>query len=224
MTRIERLCAALVALGLAAFVGLSALAAAAYPGGTYCAPEAAEYRFWGNFLCDLTQPVTGRGADNTRAALLARAAFVAVAVASAPFWWLLGGLAGGSAGRLVRLFGLVSTLATNLIAWAPSMRFPALHTASVFSAAIPALAAAALGSAVLHARARLVATLGAATLLFGAVNAIGYGHAVAVRAACVPWLPVVQKITALLAIAWMLAVALGGVRNSGRACFDGPRR
>ena len=182
-------------------------------GGTYCEPEAAEYRFWGNFLCDLTQPVTGRGADNTRAALLARAAFAAVAVASAPFWWLLGGLARGSAGHLVRLLGLVSAVATNLIAWAPSARFPALHTASVFSAAVPALVAAGIGSAVLRGRARLVAALGAAALLFGTVNAIGYGHAIAVRAACVPWLPVVQKITALLAIAWMLAVAISA-RNS----------
>jgi hypothetical protein len=58
-----RLCSIAIVAGLVSFVGLTALAALAYPGGTYCEPDADRYRFWGNFFCDLTAPLTRKGID-----------------------------------------------------------------------------------------------------------------------------------------------------------------
>jgi hypothetical protein len=201
----------ILVLGAFGFVVLSALAAAAYPGGTYCEPAAESYRFWGNYFCDLTALITGRGADNTRAAAFARAAFACFALATGPFFWLLGGLSAWPA--LVRVLGSVAALGTLCLAWLPSRAGATLHLVAVFSATIPGLAAAALGIAGAFRSpdrrlgARFSAWLGTVTLLAATADAAGYAHAVSTHAGCVPWLPALQKVTALLLLAWMLAVA-----------------
>src|SRR5215831_15351879 len=92
-----RSAALLVIAGLAVFVVLHAASAVIYPGGTFCDASAPRYRFWGNYVCDLTQPRSQLGVDNTRAARLATASFAAMAVAFVPFWWLLGALVGRGA-------------------------------------------------------------------------------------------------------------------------------
>ena len=215
---LSRTLGAALALGVAGFVMLTALAAAAYPGGTYCEPAATSYRFWGNYFCDLTASVTGRGEDNARSAALAQAAFACFALATAPFFWLLGGLS--SRPRLVRTPGLVAALGTVALAWLPSRAGANLHATAVFSATIPGLMAAGLGvhaafrSQDRRASVRLAAWLGAATFLAGAADAAGYGHAVATHAGCIPWLPVLQKITALCLLGWMLTVAHAGICSS----------
>src|SRR5262245_16264972 len=133
----SRAAALALALGLCAFVLLEIFAARAYPGGTYCEPAAASYRFWGNYLCDLTQPTTPRGADNAAAAKLARAAFAAIALAFVPFWWLLARLVAQRSARWIRILGLASALGTNALAWLPSRHWPNLHLAGVYLAALP---------------------------------------------------------------------------------------
>ena len=207
----HRAVGALLVLGVVAFGVLTGLAAAAYPGGTYCEPAAASYRFWGNYFCDLTAPVTGRGDDNAHSAALAQAAFACFALATAPFFWLLGGLSARPA--LVRTLGLVAALGTAGLAWLPSRAGATLHATAVFTATLPGLVAAGVGvhaafrSRDRRASVRLSAWLGAATFLAGAADAAGYAHAVATHAGCLPWLPALQKLTALLLLGWMLTVA-----------------
>jgi hypothetical protein len=207
---VVRLAALWLAVALGGFVLLTGLAALAYPGGTYCEPGATSYRFWGNYFCDLTAHVTRRGEDNARSAALADAAFASFALASAPFFWLLARL---SARRAVRVFGLVSAAATVALAWVPSRSGATLHAAAVFSATIPGLVAATLGVLGLLREGsrvrplRSAAWLGALTLAAGFADAAGYAYALGAHAACLPWLPALQKVAALALVAWMFAVA-----------------
>jgi hypothetical protein len=207
--RPNRALAAVVLGGLALFVTLAALGAFSYPGGTYCEPQADAYRFWGNFFCDITSAVSRRGEDNARGASYTHAAFASFAVALAPFWWLLGGLASRRLGFVVRFLGVPSACAVAAIAWMPSTASPRLHTTMVLVAAIPGLVAATLGALALAlGPRRALGWLGVATLLAGAANAAGYVWAVAHSVACLPWLPVVQKLTAMGLVAWMAGVAV----------------
>jgi hypothetical protein len=205
-----RIAGAVLVLALGSFLVSMALAARAYPGGTYCEPQADRYRFWGNFFCDLTRPLTARGEDNARAAAFMQAAFVAFACAVVPFFWLLGRTVGRT--RVVGGLGLVSAVATAVLAWLPSSAAPTVHTTAVFSATVPGLGAAALGvyglcNRTLPPRLRIVTLLGVATFCAGFADAAGFAYAVAVQASCLPWLPALQKVVALFLMAWMLATA-----------------
>lgn len=207
--------AACLTLALLGFVALTAFAALAYPGGTYCEPQATRYQFWGNFFCDLTAPVTGRGEDNARSAAFAEAAFASFSLGLAPFFWLLGTLAGRQ--RAIRALGLAAAAATATLAFVPSRSGPTLHAIAVFGATLPGLAAVALGVGGLLRRPRTsqlrhVGALGAATLAAGFADAAGYSYALTTHAGCLAWLPALQKIVALLLVAWMLAVANAGSR------------
>jgi hypothetical protein len=208
--------AAWLALALVGFVALTALAALNYPGGTYCEPQATQYRFWGNFLCDLTAKVTARGQDNARSAAFAEAAFASFSLGLGPFFWLLAELAARR--PAIRALGLVSAAATATLAWLPSRSGATLHAVAVFGATLPGLAAVALGvDGLLRRRsrappARHVGMLGAATLAAGFADAAGYSYALATHAGCLAWLPALQKIVALLLVVWMLAVATAGSR------------
>lgn len=230
--RVVRLCSAAIVLGLAGFVVLTLLAALAYPGGSYCEPAAERYRFWGNFFCDVTAPITRRGQDNALGAWFALLSFAAFSFAAAPFFWLLGGLLGARTGRLVRSAGVLSALATNVVVWTPSVRFPTLHVVAVFSATIPALIAASAGVAgLLYGHARTIGTpgeksgnvglrvsgvLGVLALAAAFTNAVGYAYAVTVAGDCRPWLPLVQKLAGILLVAWMLSLALRGLSAKAR--------
>jgi len=213
-TRRSRALVALSLFALALFAVFMALAAHAYPGGTYCEPEAVGHRFWGNFFCDLTQLVTRRGVDNARSASFARAAFSCFSVAAAPFWWLAGGLASRRLRPWVRGPGLLSAAAASLVAWAPSAVAPSVHLVLVFTASIPGLLATFATVVGLFVSAhRLLAGLGAAVLAAGTATATGYAWAVATQAGCVPWLPALQKVTALLFTTFMACVVV----RAGRA-------
>jgi hypothetical protein len=217
---VVRAAALWLAIALLGFVLLTGLAALAYPGGTYCEPAATSYRFWGNYFCDLTAPVTSRGEDNARSAALAEAAFASFALAWGPFFWLLA--ACSQRRRVVLGFGLVSALATVVLAWLPSRSGPTLHAVAVFSATIPGLVAATLGVVGLfRGRSRgsppgVTAWLGALTLVSGLADATGYAYALATHAGCLPWLPAVQKLVALALVAWMLAIATSAWHRAAR--------
>jgi len=212
-TRIERALGGLVLGSLIGFALLIAQAAALYPGGSPCEPNAVGHRFWSNFFCDLTAEAAGAGADNSRAAASARAAFACFALGLAPFFWLAGQALGVITRRLVRALGLVSAAATVALSWLPSAAGQALHTTMVFGAAVPGLVAGGLAVIGFVTSARLVAgVLGALAFACGAANATGYAWAVAERAGCVPWLPVVQKLTALFLVGFMAVVAVGPLR------------
>jgi hypothetical protein len=210
----SRTLSAVVLAGLLAFVLLAALGASAYPGGTYCEPDADAYRFWDNYFCDLTSAVTRWGEDNARGAALTHTAFTAFAVALAPFWWLVGALSSPRAGAVVRWLGVPSACAVAALAWLPSTASPRLHTTMVLVAAVPGLAAATLGAVALFLGPhRALGWLGVGTLILGALNTGGYAWAVAHSVACLPWLPVVQKLTGVGLVAWMAGVALSSQRK-----------
>jgi hypothetical protein len=223
VAQLSRTASALILLGLGAFVALTALAAESYPGGTFCDPNARSYEFWGNFFCDLTQPVTQRGVDNRSSRLSALVSFACFSLALIPFWWKLGALLAGRLGRATLAFGLLSADGTNLIAWLPSRASPLAHQIAVFLATIPGLGAALLGVLGLFARGRLPETpksayfaagvFGAFALAFGAADAAYYAYAIAFPG-CHPLLPALQKIAALCVIAWMALIALTDVRTS----------
>jgi hypothetical protein len=205
----SRALSAIVLAGLAAFILLATLGASAYPGFTYCEPDAGAYRFWGNFFCDVTSDITRRGEDNARGAALTRAAFGVLALALGPFWWLLGALSSPRAGAAIRLLGLPSACAVAVLAWLPSTWSPRVHTAMVLVAAVPGLAAATLGVvALLVGRHTALGWLGVGTLVLGAVNTGGYVWSVVHAVACLPWLPVVQKLAAIGLVLWVAGVAV----------------
>jgi hypothetical protein len=212
--RRSRALSVVVLVGLFGFLVLAVLGALAYPGGTYCEPSARVYRFWDNFLCDVTSEITRRGEDNAAGARLTRAAFGSFAVALAPFWWLLGGLGSRGLGTAVRLLGVPSAMAVAVVAWLPSTWSSTVHTTMVLVAAIPGLLAAMLGTVLLLAGPRRgLGWLGVATLAAGALNTAGYVWAVAHLVACLPWLPVVQKLAGIGLVSWMAAVALRPLRG-----------
>jgi hypothetical protein len=213
-TETRRALSVLVLGGLAGFLVLAALGALAYPGGTYCEPAATAYRFFDNYFCDVTSDVTRRGEDNVTGARLTRAAFGSFAVSLGPFFWLLGGLGTRRLGAAVRALGVPSACAVAGVAWLPSTGSPSLHTTMVLVAAVPGLLAVTLGTVALFAgRRRRLAWLGAATLAAGALNTAGYVWAVSHLVACLPWLPVVQKLAGTGLVAWMAGAALAAFRE-----------
>jgi hypothetical protein len=204
----------LVAAGLVAFLALHVASAVAYPGGTSCNAGAVRYEVLGNFFCDLASPLTPLGLDNTVSARLATAAFVCVAMAMAPFWWLVGRLVGRWPGRIVFGLGALSAVATIGLGGLPSARWPMAHYLTVFAASLPGLAAAIVGAIGLLVAGRRGAGLaGLAVLILGAIDAAGYAHAVAAGIHCAPALPVLQKAAAAGLVAWMAAVAAIGARR-----------
>jgi hypothetical protein len=220
----SRIASALVLAGLGAFLTLQIAAAVAYPGGSFCDEGATHYHFWGNFVCDVMQPHTQAGVDNTRAARLGTASFVAIAAAFIPFWWLVGRLVGGAAGWVVRVLGTLSALGTLVVPGVPSARWPLPHVAAVFTASVPALAAAVVGAvSLLRARRFVPGLLGAVTLVVGAVDAAGYGRAALHGTRCTPWLAPVQKVAALALLAWMASVAVLAARGQRAGRVDSSR-
>lgn len=202
-----------VLVGLLGFLVFATLGALAYPGFTFCEPKAESYRFWGNFFCDVTSAVTRRGEDNARGAAFTHAAFGSMAVALGPFWWLVGALGSPRLGVVVRALGVPSAAAVALLAWLPSTGSPTVHTTMVLVATLPGLLAAMLGTvALLAGPERHLGWLGVATLLMGAANTAGYVWAVAHSVGCLPWLPVVQKLTGIGLVVWMTGVALSARR------------
>jgi hypothetical protein len=213
-TRHSRVLSLVVLWGLCAFLVLATLGALAYPGGTYCEPEADAYRFWGNFFCDLSGDFTRRRDQNVAGALLTRAAFASFALALGPCFWLIGGTASRGLGRAVRSFGATSACATAVLAWLPSVSSAEVHTVVALVAAIPGLLAMTLGTVALFAARRVgLAWLGVVTLGAGALNTAGYVWAVRHQIACLPWLPVVQKLAAIVLVLWMTGVALVFLRR-----------
>src|ERR1700709_1744487 len=69
----ERLAAPLATLlGLLGFAGFWAGAMACYPGGTWLDRKHAGQSFFGNFFCDLTQPISLSGVANPVGSRLAQ--------------------------------------------------------------------------------------------------------------------------------------------------------
>ena len=203
----------LVIIGcLVAFFGLMAVAMQLYPGGTWLDRGAVGHRFFANFLCDLTQPVSLSGVDNRLGARFAQLAMLFFGLALAAFFWSLPGeftkAARGS--RWVRVIGVGAVLCFAAVPLTPSLQFGHLHAGLAllsFALGIGAAATAVASLARSHRRARGLALLGALTLAVGAIDALLFVSYLGSSTPAPLIVPAAQKVAALLLCAWMLGIA-----------------
>ncbi len=212
---------AAILVAVAAFAALEAVAMALYPGGTDWDAHTAGYRFWENYLCDLTQRHAIDGAPNVAGARLATAAMLALTLGLVPFWIAVARLAGTRLARAACALGLASVVGTIAVVFLPSDRFGALHGLAVVVAGVPGLGASALGVATLLAhgpRPRVPGAVGVACLAVAFVDFVLYVRHLATHDLGTPVLPAIQKVALALLVAWMVVVAVA------RAAAGDPRR
>lgn len=208
----DRALALAVVLSVLAFVGLMGLAGAAYPGGTWGDPGHQGHSFFGNFFCDLTQPVALGGVDNARAAALATWGMVALGVGLVPFWWLFPALFPDALrlGWLVRAAGVPGALATLLVPLTPSTEWGKLHAVVVLGAAglgIAAALAAIAGLFVMKPKRPLLLALTLTLLACASADAVLYARHLAGEPFSLA-LPALQKVAAGLLLVWMVLVSV----------------
>jgi len=205
-------CALSIVLSWLAFSGLFAAAAWLYPGGTWLDRAASGHRFFANYFCDLTQPVSLSGVKNPLGSRLAQLAMLCFAVALAGFFWLVPRYFASPSrlGSWVRGLGECAVLGFVAVPLTPSELFGDVHASlSLLSGTLGLAAAlcAVVGLLCSHRVARALGLVGALSLVAGGVHAalfVRYLHA-SVPAPLI--VPAVQKVAALLLSAWMLGVA-----------------
>jgi hypothetical protein len=198
---------------LLAFSALWAGASVLYPGGTFLDRSQVGQSFLGNFLCDLTQPVSLSGVPNPVGSRLAQCGMVCFAAALGGLFWLVPWHFAG--GRRVRRwilgFGTLSVLTLIAVALTPSEQFGKFHAALALLAGgfgIVATLAAVWALFASHSRARVLGVLGALALAAGAFAAVIFSQHFGESAPPPLLVPAAQKVAALLVTVWIAAVAL----------------
>src|SRR5450755_3588510 len=109
-------------LCLLGFAGFWAGAMALYPGGTWLNRARVGQSFFGNFFCDLTQPVSLSGVANPVGSRLAQCGMLCFAGALAGLFWVLPEhfASDNRAHRWVRGMGTLSVLTFILVPLTPS--------------------------------------------------------------------------------------------------------
>ena len=182
-----------------------------YPGGNWLDRGAFGHRFFANFLCDLTQPVSLSGMQNRVGSRCAQFGMLNFALALACFFWLLPVLfvARGWSASWVRVLGGGAMLVFVAVPLTPSLSFGHLHERlALLSGALGLAAALAAVNALrrAHRAARVLAAVGALALVFGALDAGLFVYHLG--DATPPWsVPALQKVAALLLCAWMVGTA-----------------
>ena len=205
-------CALLIALSWLAFCGLFVAAAGSYPGGNWLDPAAPGHRFFANYFCDLTQPVSLSGVNNAAGARLAKLAMLCFAFALAGFFWLVPRYFETQArvARWVRALGECAVLSYLAVPFTPSKLFGDVHAwLSLFAGALGLMAALCAVWALLQSAgvARALGVVGALALAAGTLHAglfVLYLHGAEPAPLIVP---AAQKVAALLLSGWMLGVA-----------------
>lgn len=187
---------------------------AVYPGGNWFDRRAPGHRFFANYFCDLTQPVSLSGVSNPVGSGLAQLAMLFFAAALAGFFWLIPLYFERHArvGAWVRGLGECAVLSCVAVPFTPSERFGELHgLIALFSGALGIAAALAAVWALLGSDrvGRALGIVGALTLVAGVVHAalfvcVQYLHAGEPISLIVP---AVQKVSALLLGGWMLGAS-----------------
>jgi len=195
-----------------AFGGLFVAAATLYPGGNWLDRAAGGHRFFANYVCDLTQPVSLSGVNNPFGSRLAQLAMLCFAIALAGFFWLLPRFFAPAtrAALWVRALGECSVLSYLAVPLTPSERFGEVHAwlallsaAFGFSAAFCAVWALCRSSK----PARALGFVGALALTVAALHACLFVRYLRAGAPAPLIVPAAQKVAALLLSAWMLGVA-----------------
>ena len=207
----SRPCALALCAFLCAFAVAMSLSMSLYPGGNWLDRSAIGHRFFANFLCDLTQPVSLSGVQNHIGSRCAQLGMLSFALALACFFWLLPVLfaARGRSALWVRMLGGGAVLVFVAVPLTPSLTFGNLHQRLALLSGASGLAAAlaavnALRSA--HCAARVLAAVGALVLVVGALDAGLFVYHLG--DATLPWsVSALQKVAALLLCAWMVGTA-----------------
>jgi hypothetical protein len=208
----SRRCALLIVLAMLAFFGLFAASALLYPGGNWLDRAARGHRFFANYFCDLTQPVSLSGVINPVGSRLAQLAMLCFAAALAGFFWLVPAYFESSArsAAWVRGLGECAVLSYVAVPFTPSELFGDVHAwLSLLSGALGISAALCAVRALLRSSrmARALGVLGALALAAGVLHAALFVHYLHASEPAPLIVPAAQKAAALLLSAWMLGVA-----------------
>ena len=205
-----RRCAWGMLLCLLGFAGLFAVAMAVYPGGNWLDPETPGHRFFANFLCDLTQPVSLSGVKNSLGAGLAQAGMLFFAAALAGFFGVVPQhfAHGSRAARRVRGLGVCAVLFLVAVPLMPSERFGRAHALLALAAGAVGIAAAlCVVGALFVAQRRTLAILGALSLATAAFSALLFAYYFCSGGRLPLLVPASQKVAALLVSGWIAAAA-----------------
>jgi len=188
------------------FVVLTALAMHLYPGGTAWDPTTRGHDFWMNYLCDLARANALNGEPNRLGSRLTQAALIALAAGALAFWWSLPLLFPDRKriGAAIRALGTISFTAMVLVAFLPADRFSTLHPILLSFGILPGLAAAACSLVGLR---RGPFFLGLLALVSCATDFVLYASQLSVEGGGSIGVVIMERVTLLAILAWMLAVA-----------------
>jgi hypothetical protein len=209
-----RRCALAVLGSLLGFLVFMTIAMQLYPGGNWLDPRASGHRFFYNFFCDLSQPVSLSGVDNRLGSAFAQVGMWCFALALGGFFWLVplhfAGRVSRRAGVWVRGLGVCAVFGVALLPLLPSQRFGHFHGLLALTAGglgIVAALVAVIGLCRAPGAARFLGALGALALAVGGFDAALFAYHLNDSAPTPLLLPAAQKVAAGLLSAWMVGVA-----------------
>lgn len=199
-----------IVVSVIGFLALEVAALSLYPGGTWWHARSHGYSFWENYLCDALQQRAIDGLPN-RGAPLAALAMVLLALGLAAMWAGVPRLFVSDArGRVARVLGLTSAVATLALIAMPADRFGAWHGRAVIVAGLPGISASALTVAELlrfDAASSLAGWFGAAWLVVALVDFLPFSVHLARGTDGSTFFPATQKLALAFLLLWMLAIA-----------------
>jgi hypothetical protein len=202
----------MVILAMLSFGVLVVAAMSIYPGGTAWDHATRGHDFWLNYLCDLERGVALNGEPNPLGSALARTAMSALAAGLLPFFWLVSTLfpSRPRLGRCVRVLGVVTVVAIEVVVFLPADRFAGIHGVAVVAAGIPGLAAgilAVIGLVAERGAPRAARAIGLAALAVATVDFGLFLPEVLTPAASHVAVAVLERVSTFLVLAWMFVVA-----------------
>ncbi len=201
---------AVVLLAAAQFVAVAGAGMIAYPGGNEFDSASQGYAFWFNTLSDLGKSVATGGRHNELWALSYNLSLVAVMLALAPLWLSVPGMVrrGRKAAVAAAALGMASAVGGAMVGALPSGKGCG-HAVAIGLASMPGLLALAIAaSLMLSNRFYLPGVLGMLLLAAGLVH---FGQYVAhfwLGGGWTPAAPATQKVAAMIALAWMIAMGV----------------
>lgn len=196
--------AIVLAVGLA--LALLSLAILRFPGGNDLDPTAPGFDPVRNYLSDLLHARAPSGPVNG-AAPLARAAILAFVAGLPPFFLVLARLTRTPA---ILALGLLSSAAWVAVPLTASDAFGPWHGAAILLAVVPGLAASVTAVVLLGRGHPRLALLGGVTLGGVALTVAWYVPLLAGLSTTSIAVPVLQKASGALLVAWMLGTAAAG--------------
>jgi len=194
---------------------------ALYPGGTFRDPRQPGQSFFGNFFCDLAQPVSLSGVANPIGSRLAQCGMLFFAVALWAAFWVVSRLAQPQTREptALRRFASLAVLLFVIVSLAPSEVIGGLHAVLALAAGCFGIVAMVLSVRGLLRGTRLLrglAGLGLLTLAVGAFDALIFAQHLGDAAPPPLLVPATQKVAAILLVLWMAGVALVAILDKDR--------